>query len=85
MVVFERQAGLKLNHIPYKGSPAAINDVMAGHVALMFADAGSVMGQINASTVRPLGVSSLTRVPALSDVPFPIHMEPNLVVEFYSR
>src|SRR5260221_4262551 len=29
--------------------------------------------------------AKLTRVPALSDVPFPIHMEPNLVVEFYSR
>jgi tripartite-type tricarboxylate transporter receptor subunit TctC len=42
---------------------------MAGHVALMFADAGSVMGQINAGTVRPLGVSSTIRVPALPDVP----------------
>ena len=29
--------------------------------------------------------AKLTRVPALSDVPFPVHMEPNLVVEFYSR
>ena len=30
-------------------------------------------------------VAKLTRIPALSDVPFPVHMEPNLVVEFYSR
>jgi small subunit ribosomal protein S4 len=29
--------------------------------------------------------ASLTRVPALSDVPYPVQMEPNLVVEFYSR
>ena len=29
--------------------------------------------------------AKLTRIPALSDVPFPVHMEPNLVVEFYSR
>jgi len=29
--------------------------------------------------------AKLSRVPALSDVPFPVHMEPNLVVEFYSR
>jgi len=29
--------------------------------------------------------AKLTRVPALGDVPFPVHMEPNLVVEFYSR
>jgi tripartite-type tricarboxylate transporter receptor subunit TctC len=43
--------------------------VMAGHVAVMFADAGSVVGQINAGRVRALGVSSTARVPALPDVP----------------
>jgi len=43
--------------------------VMAGHVALMFADAGSVVGHINAGRVRALGVSSTARVPALPNVP----------------
>ena len=42
---------------------------MAGHVALMFADAGSVVGQINAGRVRALGVSSTARVPAMPGVP----------------
>src|SRR5262245_10228913 len=48
---------------------AGFNDVMAGHVAVMFADAGSVVAQINAGRVRALGVSSTARVPALPDVP----------------
>jgi tripartite-type tricarboxylate transporter receptor subunit TctC len=61
--------GTQMTGVSYRGAPLALNDVMAGHVALMFADAGSVMGQINAGTVRPLGVSSLARVPALPDVP----------------
>jgi tripartite-type tricarboxylate transporter receptor subunit TctC len=59
----------KMNGITYRGAPPALNDVMAGHVALMFADAGSVVGHINAGRVRALGVSSTARVPALPDVP----------------
>jgi tripartite-type tricarboxylate transporter receptor subunit TctC len=43
--------------------------VMAGHVALMFADAGSVVGLIVGGKVRALGVTSTTRVPALPDIP----------------
>src|SRR5579864_2633415 len=67
--LFQVMTGTIMTGISYRGAPLALNDVMAGHVALMFADAGSVMGQINAGTVRPLGVSSTTRVPALPDVP----------------
>src|SRR5262249_46733121 len=55
----------KMNGITYRGAPPALNDVMAGHVALMFADAGSVVGHINAGRVRALGVSSTARVPAV--------------------
>jgi tripartite-type tricarboxylate transporter receptor subunit TctC len=67
--LFQSMTGTKMNGIAYRGTPPALNDVMAGHVALMFADAGSVVGQINAGRVRGLGVSSTTRVPALPDVP----------------
>ncbi len=67
--LFQAMTGTKMNGISYRGAPLALNDVMAGHVALMFADAGSVTGQINAGTVRALGVSSTSRVPALPDVP----------------
>ena len=67
--LFQSMTGTKMNGVAYRGAPPALNDVMAGHVAVMFADAGSVVGQINAGRVRALGVSSTARVPALPDVP----------------
>jgi tripartite-type tricarboxylate transporter receptor subunit TctC len=67
--LFQSMSGTRMNGVAYRGAPPALNDVMAGHVAVMFADAGSVVGQINAGRVRALGVSSTTRVPALPDVP----------------
>jgi tripartite-type tricarboxylate transporter receptor subunit TctC len=67
--LFQTMAGIKMNGVAYRGAPPALNDVMAGHVAVMFADAGSVVAQINAGKVRALGVSSTVRVPALPDVP----------------
>jgi tripartite-type tricarboxylate transporter receptor subunit TctC len=62
--LFQSMTGTKMNGVAYRGAPPALNDVMAGHIALMFADAGSVVGHINAGKVRALGVSSTTRVPA---------------------
>jgi len=67
--LFQAMTGTKMNGVAYRGAPPALNDVMAGHVALMFADAGSVVGQINAGRVRALGVSSTARVPAMPGVP----------------
>jgi len=67
--LFQAMTGTRMNGIAYRGAPPALNDVMAGHVALMFADAGSVMSLIAAGKVRALGVTSTTRVPALPDVP----------------
>ena len=67
--LFQSMTGTKMNGVAYRGAPPALNDVMAGHVALMFADAGSVVGHIKAGSVRALGVSSTARVSALPDVP----------------
>jgi tripartite-type tricarboxylate transporter receptor subunit TctC len=67
--LFQTMTGTKMIAVSYRGAPLGLNDVMGGHVALMFADAGSVVGQIKAGMVRPLGVTSITRVPALPDVP----------------
>jgi tripartite-type tricarboxylate transporter receptor subunit TctC len=67
--LFQTMTGTKMNGVAYRGAPPGLNDVMAGHVAVMFADAGSVTGQIAAGKVRALGVSSTTRVPALPNVP----------------
>jgi tripartite-type tricarboxylate transporter receptor subunit TctC len=67
--LFQAMTGTKMTGVSYRGAPLALNDVIAGHVALMFADAGTVVGQINAGKVRALGVSSTERVPALPNVP----------------
>jgi tripartite-type tricarboxylate transporter receptor subunit TctC len=67
--LFQVMTGTRMVGIAYRGAPLALNDVMAGRVALMFADAGSVIGQINGGRVRALGVSSTARIPALPNVP----------------
>ena len=67
--LFQAMTGTKMNGVAYRGAPPALNDVMAGHVALMFADTGTVMAQIAAGQVRALGVTSETRVPAAPEIP----------------
>lgn len=67
--LFQTMTGTKMNGVAYRGAPPALNDVMAGHVSMMFADAGSVVSLIAGGKVRALGVSSTKRVPALPDVP----------------
>ncbi len=67
--LFQAMTGTKMVGVSYRGAPPALTDVIAGRVALMFADAGSVVAQIKAGQVRALGVSSTERVPALPGVP----------------
>ena len=67
--LFQAMTGTRMNGVAYRGAPPGLNDVMAGHVALMFADTGTVIAQIAAGKVRALGVSSTQRVPAASDIP----------------
>jgi tripartite-type tricarboxylate transporter receptor subunit TctC len=67
--LLKSMTGIQMTHIPYKGGPPALNDVVAGHVQLVFADPASAVPQIRAGKVRALGVSSLTRLPVLPDVP----------------
>ena len=67
--LLQTMTGTKMVGVAYRGAPLALNDVMAGRVAVMFADAGSVMGQIQAGKVRALGVSTAQRVEALPNIP----------------
>ena len=61
--------GIDIAHVPYRGSPPALNDVVAGHVQLTFADPALVQELIEAGKVKPIGASSLERVPAMPNVP----------------
>jgi tripartite-type tricarboxylate transporter receptor subunit TctC len=67
--LFKSMTGTQMTHVPYRGSPPALNDVVAGHVNLMFADPASAVAQIRQGNVRPLGVSSLTRIPTAPEIP----------------
>jgi len=67
--LFQSMTGTKMNGVAYRGAPQGLNDVMAGHVSLMFADTGTVVAQIAAGKVRALGVTSTTRVPVAPDIP----------------
>ncbi|MDO8596097.1 MAG: tripartite tricarboxylate transporter substrate binding protein [Sulfuricaulis sp.] len=60
---------VKLLHVPYKGSGAAMPDVIAGNVPIFFDTIASAVPQIRAGRLRPLGVSSPKRSPAIPDVP----------------
>ena len=62
-------AGIAMTYVPYKGSAPALNDVVAGHIPLMFSDIPPALGMLQAGKVRPLGVTTFTRVPVLPDVP----------------
>ncbi|MBO9678325.1 MAG: tripartite tricarboxylate transporter substrate binding protein [Acidovorax sp.] len=67
--LFEKAAGVKLVHIPYKGSNPALMDALAGNVDLLVSSLPSAMGQIKAGKLRPLAVTSIKRSSSLPDVP----------------
>ena len=67
--LFEKAAGVKLSHIPYKGSNPALMDALAGNVDLLVSSLPSAMGQIKSGKLRPLAVTSAKRSSSLPDVP----------------
>jgi tripartite-type tricarboxylate transporter receptor subunit TctC len=58
-----------MRHVPYKGSNAAMMDVLAGNVDLMVSSVPSAMAQIKAGKLRPLAVTSAKRSTSLPDTP----------------
>ncbi len=66
--LFKVKAGVNLLSIPYRGSALAANAVAVGEVQSMFANTISVIGQIKAGTVRPLGVTTTNRQDLIPDV-----------------
>jgi tripartite-type tricarboxylate transporter receptor subunit TctC len=67
--LFKSMTGIAMTHVPYKGSLPALNDVVAGHIPLMFTDLGPAVGMLQAGQIRPLGVSTRTRLAAFADIP----------------
>jgi tripartite-type tricarboxylate transporter receptor subunit TctC len=67
--MLKSMTGIQMTHVPYKGGPPALNDVVAGHVQVVFADPSSAIQQISAGRVRPLGLTSKVRLPSAPDIP----------------
>lgn len=66
---FKSSSGTNMVHVPYKSGPAAVSDVVAGHVQLIFSDPGSAVSLIQEGKVRAIGVTSLVRIPSIPDTP----------------
>lgn len=67
--LFKSMTGVEMTPVAYRGSLPALNDVIAGHVPLMFVDLGPSLGLIQGGKVRPIGISTKQRFAALPDVP----------------
>jgi len=67
--IFKQQTSLDIVHIPYKGSGAAIQDVLAGQVQLFITTPPSVMGHVQAGKLKALAVTGKVRHPMMPNVP----------------
>ena len=66
---FKQLAGINITHVPYRGAAPASQDLVAGHVSMMFDIVPLARTQIAAGTVRALAVASPQRLAAIPDVP----------------
>lgn len=69
MELLKRRAGLALRHIPYKGTPPAVTDLIGGQVDMLFTSIAGPMAQVKAGRLRLLGLSTSRRQAALPEVP----------------
>jgi len=67
--MFAALAGIRLNHVPYKGSGPAMQDLIAGEVKMSFAGIPNVVAHVRSGRLRMLAVTSPTRWPELPEVP----------------
>jgi tripartite-type tricarboxylate transporter receptor subunit TctC len=67
--LFQKAAGIKTQHVPYKGASQALTDVISGTVELYMSSVPTLLGQIKQGKLRPLAVTSAKRVDDLPNVP----------------
>ena len=68
-LILNQKAGIDLQHVPYKGSPPALTDVVAGQLALMFDGMPTALPFVRAGKLKALAVTSRDRSPLLPQVP----------------
>ena len=67
--LFDGKAGIKMTHIPYRGTSLAVADLISGQVQVVFADPVSALAQVRAGTLTALAVTSKDRSPVAPDLP----------------
>jgi len=67
--LFDSKAGIRMTHIPYRGTALAVTDLLAGHVQVVFADPITALPHMNAGMLVALAVTSKERSPVAPDVP----------------
>ena len=65
----KKKLGFEATHVPYRSTPQSVTDIMGGHIAASFLEAGLSMPLIKEGKLRALAVSSAQRLPLLPDVP----------------
>ena len=69
MALLASQTGMRLTHVPYKGSGQATTDLLGGQIMVSIPGSAGMVGHIRAGKLRPLAVTGSTRSPQLPDVP----------------
>ena len=67
--LFNSLAGVRMVHVPYKGAPAAMQDLIGGRIDLMFDNLASSLAQVKAGRIRALAVTTAKRTPLAPDLP----------------
>lgn len=67
--MFKARAGLDMLHVPYRGTPQAVTDLLSGSIDVLFPDPSSALGPIEGGQLKILGVASTTRLNKFPNVP----------------
>jgi tripartite-type tricarboxylate transporter receptor subunit TctC len=67
--LFSGRAGIRMTHIPYKGTALAVADLLSGQLSMVFADPITVLGHVESGALRALAVTSAQRSPVATDIP----------------
>lgn len=67
--LFKSRTGVKIIHVPYKGNPAAVVDLLGGRVDMMFAEISTALPHIRTGKLRAIAIANAKRSPVLPDIP----------------